>query len=291
MNEQNLKPMEWARRQPLRAPEKGVLRALAWRGGLTGVFPSVKQIAADEGLSERSVSDCLTRLEAAGLVDITRRILPTGKRGLNNYRLRFDRMATAEDAKRVHLLKSGSGAKAPSVARQAPPYASGASGEGASVGPRQLHTALEPGAPGAGTTCATFQNPDALGADKRKEKRNGKDQCKDGAKLSPAPKFGREGSELGEAGLSEQRRAKSMAASEAEQAEIARQYVDMINAVFGTQNTRVGAQADEPPWKTWTEQQWRDCQQWPVDEAGQLVVPPSGCSDHVFERYSWVASL
>ncbi|MFN3303674.1 MAG: helix-turn-helix domain-containing protein [Roseateles sp.] len=114
------RPMAWALAQPLKAPEKGVLRALAWHAGPENkpAFPKQNTLADEEGISVGAVKDAIARLEALGLITVARAKRGDGKQAVNHYTLRLNITVSADQARSVRRLRAG--------ARPQPPSDSGA---------------------------------------------------------------------------------------------------------------------------------------------------------------------
>lgn len=108
-------PMSWALRQPLRAPEKNVLCALAWRAWSDGVtaWPSIKTLAFDAGLSEGAVKDSVARLEGCGLISVTRAKGSHGRQANNRYHLNLHINVTEEQALALRGRKAGAKPQSP----------------------------------------------------------------------------------------------------------------------------------------------------------------------------------
>ncbi len=107
--------MKWALSLPLQAPEKGVLKTLAWhRHKDTGeCFPSQETIAQEEGVTATTVKNSIHRLARLGLVTtVPGGRAPSGKRLGNTYELHVGKRVTATEAKSVHSLRARSNAPA-----------------------------------------------------------------------------------------------------------------------------------------------------------------------------------
>lgn len=119
----------WVRTLPLHRTPKAVLIELADRAGSTDYccFPGQDRLAADAGLSSRTVWSALTYLEAEGLITRTYRARPDGRRNSDLIEVLCDdgyhgpRLDYAQFVGSLHSTRAAGAAREPVPSRPAQP--------------------------------------------------------------------------------------------------------------------------------------------------------------------------